>query len=131
MNTRLDTILKIGLALTFIGHGYFALNGRMAWLEYIAFFGFSLDTAKNLLPIIGGLDMLVAVGILTIKHPLIFLWCTLWTFTTAILRPLTGESWFEFIERGSFYGVSLFLYIRALEHQKSRKETPTQKPSES
>lgn len=131
MEFKLNTILKIGLALTFIGHGFFALNGRMAWLEYIAFFGFSRNTAENLLPIIGGVDILVAIGILTLKHPLIFLWCTFWTFTTAILRPFTGESWFEFIERGSFYGVSLFLYLQAREDYKKRKQTRTKKPYES
>jgi len=120
-------ILKIGLALTFLGHGVFALLGRTSWISYLMLLGFSHDTSEALLTLIGGLDILVAIGTLTLRTPFIFLWCTLWTLATALIRPLAGESWFEFIERGAFYGVSLFLYLNA-RTQKKLAEKPIVQP---
>ncbi len=132
MAGRSIIILKIGLAFTFAGHGIFALLGRMSWIPFLTFFGFSVETSETLLTVIGGLDILVAIGILTLRTPFIFLWCTLWTLATALIRPITGESWIEFIERGAFYGVSLFLYLNALaQKNKTGNQTLNPKPTES
>jgi hypothetical protein len=35
----------------------------------------------------------------------------LWGLLTALMRPLTGESWFELVERGANYGMPLALLV--------------------
>jgi hypothetical protein len=38
-------------------------------------------------------------------------WMAFWGFFTATLRPLTGESFVEFIERGANFGAPLALAV--------------------
>lgn len=115
MHPRLHLILRVGLALTFLGHGIFALNGRMSWLPYLMTVGLEQNTAATVLPIIGILDLIVATLLIVRPHKYLFLWCFIWTFAVSIIRPLSGESWLEFVERGAFYGVSLMLFLNSIQ----------------
>lgn len=115
MHPRLHLILRLGLALTFLGHGIFALNGRMSWLPYLMTAGFEQNLATKLLPVIGVLDLIVALLLMLKPNKYLFLWCFIWTFAVSIIRPLSGESWLEFVERGAFYGVSLMLFLNSLQ----------------
>ncbi|MCE2495801.1 MAG: hypothetical protein J4F31_04380 [Flavobacteriales bacterium] len=119
MHPRLHLILRLGLALTFLGHGIFALNGRMSWLPYLMTVGFEQDLAAQLMPIIGVLDLIVALLLIFKPHKHLFLWCFIWTFAVSIIRPLSGESWLEFVERGAFYAVSLMLFLNSLQSNKT------------
>ena len=56
-----EWILRIGVFGAFLGHGAFALMGKQSWIPYITAVGISDTAAQTLLPLIGMLDVVVAV----------------------------------------------------------------------
>jgi hypothetical protein len=123
MKTAVVWALRVAIALTFIGHGYFALTGRVQWLSYLMVWGFSIETAQTLLPIIGWLDQIIALLILFYPHRIVVLWAVFWTVATAISRPLAGEHFMEFIERGSNIGAPIALYILLYSREKKNENS--------
>lgn len=96
--------------MEFVGHGMAGLSHSKAWIPYFALFGFSADLATNyLMNMTGVID--ITLGVLTLFYPTraVLLWMTLWGVFTSVLRPLTGESFFELVERGANYGTPLAL----------------------
>lgn len=110
MKTRIAWVLRAAIALTFVGHGFFAITGRVHWLSYLTAWGFSIETSEMLLPIIGWTDMIVALLIVLYPHRVVVLWAILWTIATALSRPLSGEHFMKFIERGANIGAPIALY---------------------
>ena len=113
MNTKLiEWVLRIAVAGEFIGHGVFALQGRKAWVEWFSIFGISdVGTATTLLWLVGLMDVLLAVLILIKPIRLALLWMALWGFWTALMRPIAGDSIFEFVERWANWGAPLALLL--------------------
>ncbi len=113
MNTKLiEWVLRIVVAGEFIGHGVFALQGRKAWVEWFSIFGISdIQTATTLLWLVGLTDVLLAVLILIRPVRLALLWMAFWGFWTALMRPITGESIFEFVESWVNWGAPLALLL--------------------
>jgi hypothetical protein len=105
ISSTLPWILRVGLAGCYIGHGAFGLITKAAWLPYFAVTGVGEPSAWQLMPWIGAMDL--AIGMLVLAWPCraLFLWATVWTLWTALLRPLAGESCWEFWERAGNYGV--------------------------
>jgi phosphohistidine phosphatase SixA len=105
--SRAFTVLRIAVALCFIGHGAFGILGKQAWLPYFGVVGIGEAAAWQLMPVVGALD--IAVGLLTLVAPTRagFAWAAVWTLWTAALRPLAGESVWELFERAGNYGVPL------------------------
>lgn len=107
-----EWILRIAVFMTFLGHGSFALMGTVQWLKYLETVGFSIDTAQHLIVMIGALDVIIALVVLLKPYKYIVIWCVIWTFATALIRPLSGEPIWAFIERGSNVGAALaLLYV--------------------
>jgi uncharacterized membrane protein YphA (DoxX/SURF4 family) len=104
-------ILRVGVAGEFIGHGAAGITGNPAWVPYFAVVGIGRDAAYHLMPLIGTVD--ICLGILTLFVPLraVLLYCTVWGFWTALLRPLAGEGIWELVERAYNYGVPLALLV--------------------
>jgi hypothetical protein len=104
--------LRIGLAMCYIGHGAFGIITKAAWLPYFGFVGIPESVAWKLMPIVGTMDVLMGIAILLYPvRPLLF-WASFWTVWTALLRPFTGEGWWEFLERGGNYGLPIaMLYL--------------------
>jgi hypothetical protein len=102
-------ILRIGAAGCFIGHGAFGIITKAAWVRYFAVFGIREPWAWRLMPKVGGMD--IAIGLLALFWPCraALLWAAAWSVWTAMLRPLSGESCWEFWERAGNYGVPLAL----------------------
>lgn len=100
-------ILRIGVAGCFIGHGAFGVITKAAWVPYFAVAGIGESMAWPLMPMVGWMD--IAIGVLALAWPCraLFVWAALWATWTALLRPLAGESVFEFLERAGNYGVPL------------------------
>jgi len=96
--------------MTFLGHGIYALMGTPKWLVYIQTVGFSLDISKKLIVIIGIIDVLVAITILLKPFKYVVLWSVIWAFSTALIRPIAGESILAFIERSTNFGAPLALF---------------------
>ena len=113
MNTKyIEWVLRIAVAGEFIGHGVFALQGRKAWEEWFSIFGISdAGTAAQLLFFIGLFDVLLGVLVLVRPVRLALLWMAFWGFWTALMRPIAGESIFEFIERWANWGAPLALLL--------------------
>ena len=108
----IEWVLRIAVAGEFIGHGVFALQGRKAWVEWFSIFGISdVGTATTLLWLVGLMDVLLAVLILIKPIRLALLWMALWGFWTALMRPIAGDSIFEFVERWANWGAPLALLL--------------------
>lgn len=102
-------ILRIGIFGVFFAHGIFALQVKESFVPLITGFGFSSSTAVSLLPLIGVLDIIVAL--LTLLWPLkiVLVWATIWAFMTGLSRPVAGEVILEFVERWSAWAAPLAL----------------------
>ena len=113
MNTKIaEWVLRIAVAGEFIGHGVFALQGRKTWVEWFSIFGVSdAGTATTLLFFIGLLDMTLALLILVKPVRIALLWMAFWGFWTALMRPIAGDSIFEFVERWANWGAPLALLL--------------------
>lgn len=109
--TKIYYSLRIASALCFIGHGAFGIITKEIWTHYFGVFGIGHDTAYTLMPYVGVMD--ICMGLLILFYPLriVFKWLVVWGFITAMLRPLSGESFAEFIERAGNYGAPLALLL--------------------
>ncbi len=100
-------ILRVGLAMCYIGHGAFGLITKQAWLPYFAVAGINERWAWQLMPWIGAMDVTMGLFVLVWPCRALFAWAAVWTLWTALLRPLADEGWPEFFERAGNYGVPL------------------------
>lgn len=114
--SRLDPVVswtfRIAVAMEFIGHGAFGVRGgREAWVPYFGVVGIGPLGAWKLMPLIGWID--VALGLLALLRPMraALLYMAVWGFWTALLRPLSGETWWELLERAGNYGVPLAFFL--------------------
>jgi hypothetical protein len=105
-----EGILRVGIAMEFVGHGAFGIITKAAWLPYFGVFGIPATLAWRLMPVVGTSD--ICFGILTLVCPvrIVLLYMTAWGFITACLRPLSGEPMWELIERAANFGVLVFMY---------------------
>ncbi len=111
-NRRVKWILRIGVAGTFAGHGLYALMVRPSWVHYLMTVGFSAEMAVKVMPVIGVIDLLVAVMALFKPLRVVFLWAAVWAFLAAAIRPLSGESILEFVERAALWATPLaYLFL--------------------
>src|SRR3989344_2836994 len=112
-------VLRIAVAGEFLGHGVFALQGRPAWIEWFGIFGITdPGTAGTLLFIVGILDILVAIIVLVRPINAVLLWAAFWGFWTALMRPIAGDSIFEFVERFANWGAPLALLLLRRQQEK-------------
>src|SRR5688500_14715726 len=104
-------ILRPGAAACFIGHGAFGILTKEAWVPYFGLVGIPVDWAFRLMPVVGALDIAVGLAVLLSPRPMVLAYMVAWAAWTALLRPLTGESAFETMERAGNYGVPLALLL--------------------
>jgi hypothetical protein len=107
----LHTLLRLAIGLCFIGHGAFGILTKAAWLPYFGLVGMGPEAAHRLMPVVGSVDILIGVAVLTRPHRLLLVWAVFWCVWTAALRPLTGEGIWEMLERAGNYGVPLALLL--------------------
>ena len=112
-NTKaIEWVLRIGVAGEFVGHGMFALLGKAQWVGWISqVTGLGSTNAAQLLFLIGASDLLVALVILFKPIRLALLWAVFWGGFTALIRPLVGESFWDFIERFANWAAPLALLL--------------------
>ena len=115
-NNSMDTkraqwLLRIGVAGEFLGHGLLAINGKQDWIGWISkLTGVDAQTATTLLLLIGITDVIVAIIVLVRPISWILLWAAFWGFWTALVRPIVGAGWLDFIERFANWAAPLALY---------------------
>lgn len=101
--------LRIGAACCFIGHGAFGFITKAAWLPYFGVVGIPEAWAWRLMPIVGAVDVTAGMWVLFAPRGLPLVYMSVWALWTALLRPLSGESVFEAVERAANYGVPFAL----------------------
>jgi len=112
--------LRIGVFTCFFGHGYLAISKNPGWFQYLETVGISAANAETTIILIGCLDILVAV--ITLIKPIkpILLWACFWAFSAALIRPLSGDSIWAFVERGVNWITPLVLYFLVFLREKNR-----------
>lgn len=108
----MEWALRLGVAGEFTGHGFLALGGKADWIKWIVqLIPVSNSTAHTLLLLIGLTDLAVALIVLVKPINWVLLWATFWGFWTALVRPIVGVGWLDFIERFANWGAPLALYF--------------------
>ncbi|MDX2056515.1 MAG: hypothetical protein SFV24_01830 [Gemmatimonadales bacterium] len=104
-------LLRVGAALCFIGHGAFGFITKAAWLPYFGVVGIPEGWAWTLMPWVGAVDVMAGMAVLFAPTRIPLIYMAVWAVWTALLRPLSGESGFEFLERAGNYGVPFALLL--------------------
>ena len=109
---NIEWVLRIAVAGEFLGHSMFALQGKTQWIGWIQqMTGADAGLAAQLLLMIGLADLLVAFIVLMWPVRIVVLWAALWGFWTALVRPIVGESIWDFVERWANWGAPLALLL--------------------
>jgi len=108
---KLYYTLRFAVAMCFIGHGAFGIITKPIWCNYFAVFGIGKVLAYQLMPILGGFDILCGLVMLAYPLRVIPWWLVIWGIVTAMLRPLSGEPFAEFFERAGNFGAPLALLL--------------------
>lgn len=103
--------LRIGIFGTFLGHGMNAILIKPGWIPLITGFGFSESFAIEVMPIIGLLDIIVALIIIIYPLKPVIVWAAFWAFMTALSRPISGEPMVEFVEKAANWVIPLTLLL--------------------
>ena len=106
---KIHYTLRIASVMCFIGHGAFGIITKEIWTNYFAVFGVSRDISFQLMPYLGTIDILFGLIILFYPIRAVVLWLVAWGVVTALLRPLSGEPFAEFLERAGNFGAPLAL----------------------
>ena len=100
----------------FLGHGVLAWQLQAGWPEMMAqASGMSVETATKLLPIIGCID--IAIALLAVVKPIriVLVWAAIWGLVTALARPLAGQVIWAFVERLPNVAIPVaLLFVRGL-----------------
>ncbi len=104
-----EWILRVGIFGIFLGHGVFALQVKQAWLPYFTAVGMSESLGATLLPLIGIMDIVVALMALFWPLRIVLAWAAVWGFWTALMRPIAGQPFWDFVERWGNWAAPLAL----------------------
>lgn len=123
---KIEWILRIGVTGEFLGHGLLAIEGKADWIKWISMIaGVETSTATTLLLLVGIMD--ITLAFITLVRPVkpLFLWMAFWGFWTALVRPIVGIGWLDFIERGANWAapLALFLFLSAKKTSSPPAET--------
>ena len=108
---KLHYTLRFAIAMCFIGHGSFGIITKPIWCNYFAVFGIGKVMAYHLMPVLGGFDILCGIVMLIYPLRIVPVWLVVWGVVTALLRPMSGEPFAEFIERAGNFGAPLALLL--------------------
>jgi len=117
---RAAWVLRVGVFGVFFGHGIFAIQRNASWIPFLEIFGFSTELAVQIMPFIGMLDILIAISVIFKPLRFVLIWAVFWAFLTALMRPIAGGSFLDFVERAGNWATPLALLL-ILDWKKSRK----------
>lgn len=106
----LHWLLRLAVLMEFVGHGAFGYIGKHGWIPYFQVFGFSDSWAWLTMPLVGTVDIFIGLYSFCFPRRILFLYMAFWGCLTAMLRPLSGEPVWEFVERAYNMGVP-FLFL--------------------
>lgn len=109
---KVEWILRIAVAGEFFGHGIFAFQQKQGWIKYFEAIGVSPDGALMVMPLIGAMDISLALLILIRPIRIAVLWMAFWGLLTALLRwPIGPDPVWDFVERWANWGAPLALFF--------------------
>ncbi len=108
---KVEWILRIAVFGTFLGHGYFALQIKQSWIPYLTNVGFNETTATTLLPIIGIIDIIIAISALVKPVKIALIWGSIWALSAQIAAMFAGKSYWDFIEHFAYWATPLALLM--------------------
>ena len=111
MTSKIEWVLRIGVFGTFLGHGLLAISINAAWIPYLTTLGFTPEQSQFIMPVIGSVDVIVALWVLIKPNKYVVLWAVFWALATAIIRPLSGELLLTFVERSANWAAPLALFF--------------------
>jgi hypothetical protein len=118
---KIEWILRIGVAGEFLGHGLLAMRGKADWVAWISqLTGLDASMATTALLIIGALDVVLALVVLIRPIRMVLLWMAAWGLWTALVRPLVGLDWLDFVERAANWAAPLALYYHLKKNPSNR-----------
>ncbi|WP_183559259.1 hypothetical protein [Mucilaginibacter sp. SP1R1] len=103
--------LRFACGMCFIGHGSFGIITKQIWCNYFALAGIGHEQAYHLMPFVGTIDILMGLSMLFYPTRIIAGWLVVWGIATALMRPLSGEPFAEFIERAGNFGAPFVLLL--------------------
>ncbi len=108
--TTAEGILRLGIFGSFLGHGMFALGVKTGWFKYFTAVGLTESFAQTWLPVIGVMDIVVAVLALFWPIRIVLAWAAAWGLWTALLRwPVGPDPIWDFVERWANWAAPLAL----------------------
>src|SRR5262245_62024992 len=110
---KLYWLLRLGVICCFIGHGAYGFITKEAWVPYFGVVGIDRTWAYRLMPWIGAMDIILGLIMAAIPLRIVLLHLIVWGIWTAALRPLSGDSVWEFFDRAGNYGVPLAFLVLA------------------
>ncbi len=113
-------VLRFGIACTFIGHGMNAIAIKPNWIPLLTVYGFSVEQSRMIMPLIGILDVIVALFVLIYPMRTVIMWTIFWAFSTALTRFIAGEGVWEFIERGANWTAPLALLLLSKKNKQEK-----------
>ena len=113
LERKLHWILRLGVVGCFIGHGAYGLLTKEAWVPYFGIVDIDRAWAYRLMPWIGAMDVSLGLTMAVVPLRVVLLHLIVWGLWTAALRPLSGDSVWEFFERAGNYGVPLAFLVLA------------------
>ena len=117
LERQLYWLLRLGVIGCFIGHGAYGFITKEAWVPYFGVAGIDRAWAYRLMPWIGAMDVSLGLTMAVVPLRIVLLHLIVWGTWTAALRPLSGDSVWEFFERAGNYGVPLaFLVLAGVPH---------------
>jgi len=129
MNSMLEFryyVFRIACAMCLIGHGAFGIITKPIWCNYFGVFGIEPDTAYQLMPLVGTMDIVLGLLLLFLPMRVVAAWLVFWGVFTALLRPLSGEPFAEFIERAGNFGAPFVLLLLSEKGGAFQKLQPAQ-----
>jgi len=114
---KVEWALRIAIFGTFLGHGIFALSIKKSWFPYFTGIGIVESIIPTLLLLIGTMDVIVSLFALFKPVRIVLLWATIWSFVTALIRPITSAAGFfsldfmDFVERAANFMAPLALLL--------------------
>jgi hypothetical protein len=115
---KLYWLLRLGVIGCFIGHGAYGFITKEAWVPYFGMVGIGRTWAYRPMPWVGAMDVSLGLTMAVVPLRIVLLHLIVWGTWTAALRPLSGDSVWEFFERAGNYGVPLaFLILAGVPHR--------------
>ena len=108
---RINWLLRLAVAGEFFGHGVLAVGGKADWVGWVeTLLKVDAAAAGQIVLIVGIMDIILALLVLTRPIRGLLLWMAFWGLLTGLVRPLVGLPIWDFVERWANWGAPLALY---------------------